>query len=100
MATSGGWSHAFLHVADILPTVLELAGASYPETRDGRPLAQPIGRSMLPILRGTGDDIRDGEGVGYELFEMKAYRSMEAAATSRTVRQRDVDPVRPRRGSG
>jgi arylsulfatase len=73
LATSGGWSHAFLHVADILPTLLELAGASYPRTRDGRPLAQPIGRSMLPILRGAGDDIREGEGVGYELFEMKAY---------------------------
>jgi arylsulfatase len=73
MATSGGWSHAFLHVADVLLTFLELAGAAYPEARNDRPLAQPIGRSMLQILRGARDSIRDGEGVGYELFEMKAY---------------------------
>jgi arylsulfatase len=73
MAGGGEWSRAFLHVTDILPTLLELAGASYPETRDGRPIERPIGRSMLPILSGARDDIRNGEGVGYELFEMKAY---------------------------
>jgi arylsulfatase len=32
-----------------------------------------IGRSMMPILSGEQETIREEEGVGYELFEMKAY---------------------------
>jgi arylsulfatase len=73
MSNSGQWSHAFVHVTDILPTLLETAGAVYPETVNGRAIKQPIGRSMMPILEGTQENIREDEGVGYELFEMKAY---------------------------
>jgi arylsulfatase len=73
MSDRGQWSHAFLHVTDIMPTLLEAAGASYPETLDGKAIKQPIGRSMMPILKGAKESIRDNEGVGYELFEMKAY---------------------------
>jgi arylsulfatase len=71
--SGGQWNHAFLHVTDIMPTFLEVASATYPQTRDGQPLKQPIGRSLLPILRGTQQNTRVDEGVGYELFEMKAY---------------------------
>lgn len=73
MDRAGQWNPAFLHVTDILPTVLDLAGATYPETLDGQALKQPTGRSMMPILEGTQATIREEEGVGYELFEMKAY---------------------------
>jgi arylsulfatase len=73
MAARGRWSHAFLHVTDIMPTLLEVAVATYPETLEGRAVKQPIGRSMMPILSGAQENIRDDEGVGYELFEMKAY---------------------------
>jgi arylsulfatase len=69
----GGWNHAFLHVTDIMPTFLEVAAASYPQTLDGRPIKQPIGKSLMPILKGAKERIRENEGVGYELFEMKAY---------------------------
>jgi arylsulfatase len=58
---------------DIMPTFIELAGTTYPETVNGRAVKQPIGRSMMPILRGAAESIREDEGVGYELFEMKAY---------------------------
>jgi arylsulfatase len=73
MAGAGQWSHAFLHVTDIMPTFLELAGASYPETLDDRALKPPTGQSLMPILSGEQETIREEEGVGYELFEMKAY---------------------------
>jgi arylsulfatase len=73
MAAAGGWNHAFLHVTDIMPTFLEVAGATYPQTFDGRPVRPPIGKSLVPILNGARETIREGQGVGYELFEMKAY---------------------------
>jgi arylsulfatase len=73
MAVRGQWNHTFLHVTDIMPTLLEVAAATYPETLEGRAIKQPIGRSVMPILSGAQEGIRDDEGVGYELFEMKAY---------------------------
>ncbi len=76
-ATAGQWNRAFLHVTDIMPTFLEVAGATYPESVSGRAIKQPIGRSMMPILSGEQESIRDEDGVGYELFEMKAYIQSE-----------------------
>ncbi len=72
-AVRGQWNHAFLHVADVAPTFLEFARTSYPDAIDGRAVRQPKGRSIAPILRGTAASVRESEGVGYELFEMKAY---------------------------
>jgi arylsulfatase A-like enzyme len=73
MENKGHWNHSFLHVTDILPTILELAEAKYPEEVNGHPVKPPIGKSIIPILNGKQDDIHDGDGMGYELFEMKAY---------------------------
>jgi len=71
---AGQWNHSFVHVTDILPTLLEVAAATYPDERDGRPLRTPIGRSIIPILEGAAGSTRgQDDGVGYELFEMKAY---------------------------
>ena len=38
---------------DVLPTVLEATGTSYPDARDGLPVPPLEGRSMLPALRGA-----------------------------------------------
>jgi arylsulfatase len=73
MAAGGQWNHAFLHITDILPTLLEAAGAVYPQTVADKPVRQPIGRSILPILTGSAGSIADRDGMGYELFEMKAF---------------------------
>jgi len=40
------------HIVDILPTMLELASASYPEQFAGRTLLPPEGTSLVPIFRG------------------------------------------------
>jgi arylsulfatase len=70
---AGQWNHAFIHITDIMPTLNEIAGAAYPETVGGKPLKQPIGMSIMPILRGDIIDVHGANGMGYELFEMKAY---------------------------
>ncbi len=40
------------HITDFLPTLLELAGASYPQERDGRKVLPPEGVSLVPVLQG------------------------------------------------
>jgi arylsulfatase A-like enzyme len=40
------------HITDLLPTVLKLAGASYPRERDGRSVLPLEGVSLTPVLRG------------------------------------------------
>lgn len=40
------------HVIDLMPTVLDLAGAAYPATWQGQTLTPPSGRSLVPVLRG------------------------------------------------
>ncbi len=47
-----GLSHAPAHVVDLLPTLLDVAGADYPEAVGGRPTPTLDGRSLLPLFRG------------------------------------------------
>jgi len=45
--------HQVGHVIDIMPTLVELAGATYPIVRDGRSTLPPEGRSLVPALTGA-----------------------------------------------
>jgi arylsulfatase A-like enzyme len=40
------------HITDFMPTVLELAGTSYPQQHDGRQVLPAEGVSLLPVLQG------------------------------------------------
>jgi len=40
------------HVVDILPTLLDIAGASYPKEFNGEPAPPLHGRSLLPVFQG------------------------------------------------
>jgi arylsulfatase A-like enzyme len=40
------------HITDFMPTILELAGASYPQEREGQKVLPPEGVSLAPVLRG------------------------------------------------
>lgn len=40
------------HITDLYPTLLELAGATYPPQHQGRTLAPLAGASLMPLLRG------------------------------------------------
>jgi arylsulfatase A-like enzyme len=69
----GLWNHNFIHVTDIMPTLLELTGIVYPDQFKGKPIHPLIGKSMMPTLKEDSVNIHPEDGMGYELFEMKAY---------------------------
>lgn len=48
----GGWYRTPACLIDIMPTLLELAGTTYPETRDGRALPPLDGVSLTPAFAG------------------------------------------------
>ena len=69
----GQWNNTFLHVTDIMPTILELTGVTYPEQYKGEKITNKvIGKSIISVLNGKTTNIHS-EGMGWELFEMKAY---------------------------
>jgi arylsulfatase A-like enzyme len=50
------------HISDIMPTVLELAGGTYPHTYRGNSILPMAGKSLVPIFRGK---VWSGHGPMY-----------------------------------
>ena len=72
---AGSINHGFMHVADIMPTLLEVAEISYPESTDSRPLPDMIGKSWADVFAGEADSPRtDDDYMGWELFGNRAIR--------------------------
>jgi arylsulfatase/uncharacterized sulfatase len=65
----GRLSDGFAWVTDVFATLVDLAGADASSGRlDGREVAVPSGRSLLPVLTGRRERVRGpDEVVGYEL---------------------------------
>ena len=75
---AGSINHGFMHVADILPTLLDVAGTTYPDTVDGRPLPAMIGNSWTEVLAGGAESPRsDTDYMGWEIFGNRAIRQGE-----------------------
>jgi arylsulfatase len=71
----GSINRGLMHVADIMPTLLEIAGASYPPTNEGRPLPPLMGKSWGPVLAGQAESPRtDGDYLAWQLFGNRALR--------------------------
>ena len=70
---SGQWNSGFVHVTDIMPTILQLTNTPYPSQFKGKNLHPLIGKSLLPVLKGDSLTVHTNDGMGWELFEMKAY---------------------------
>ena len=70
---AGQWNHGFVHVTDLMPTLLELAEAAYPDQYNGHTIHPSTGKSIIPVLLGDSVTVHTGDGFGWELFEMKAY---------------------------
>jgi arylsulfatase len=68
-------SHAILHVADLMPTFLELAGVEYPSSYRGRRLAPLTGRTLVDHFAGRWN-ARNGphEWLGFEYAGDRAVR--------------------------
>jgi arylsulfatase len=109
---AGRITHEVTHIIDILPTILDAAGAAYPATRAGQDVQPPEGESFLPLLRGERwtrrtplfwehggcRGMREGRwklvagrgGAPWELYDMAADRTelndLAAAEPERTAR--------------
>jgi len=69
---AGQINHAFIHVKDVMPTFLELAGINeISSPYNGREVLPIQGRSMLAVLNGAEDEER---AIGWELFGRSAVR--------------------------
>ena len=66
---------AVLHVMDIVPTVLDLAGIEHPSTYKGREIAPMQGKSWVGMLNGRTQSPRTSDDwLGWELFNNRAIR--------------------------
>jgi arylsulfatase len=71
----GSVNHGLMHVGDIMPTLLEMAGTTYPRTYEGRELPALMGTSWGALLAGKVDSPRSEQDyLGWELFGNRAVR--------------------------
>jgi arylsulfatase len=60
---------------DFVPTFLELAGATYPATYNGKSVEHPRGKSMVALLSKKSSTVRGpDEALGWEYNNLKAIR--------------------------
>jgi len=72
---AGSISRAVTHVADIMPTLLEVAGVSYPMSANGQELPPLIGKSWAKLLAGEETSLRtDQDFLAWEVFGNRALR--------------------------
>jgi arylsulfatase len=71
----GSINRGLMHVADMMPTLLEIAGASYPKALEGRELPALMGTSWGPVLAGQAESPRtEQDALAWELFGNRAVR--------------------------
>ena len=75
MREAGRMNHALLHIRDIMPAILDVAGVEHPGREfKGRSVRPPQGASFRAALEGqTATMPTDAAGLGYELFGQQAY---------------------------
>ena len=73
--TKGSINHGVVHVADIMPTLLEVAGASYPRTIGGQDAPPLLGKSWVRMLAGAEESPRSSQDyLAWEIFGNRAVR--------------------------
>jgi arylsulfatase len=63
-----------IHVMDLMPTFLELAGVLPPTEWQGIKVARIQGRSIGPLIKGNMDNSWMERGLGWESYGMDAFR--------------------------
>ena len=73
---AGSINNGIMHVADIMPTLLEVAGTKYPgKTAAGQALPPLMGKSWGPVLAGKAESPRTAKDyLGWEVFGNRAVR--------------------------
>jgi len=71
----GSINHGLMHVADIMPTLLEIVGARYPAALNGEPVPPLMGKSWGKVLSGQAESPRtEQDYLGWEIFGNRAVR--------------------------
>lgn len=71
----GSINHGLMHVADLMPTLLEIGGSVYPTSYKGRELPPLIGTSWGRVLAGQAESIRtEQDYLAWEIFGNRAVR--------------------------
>jgi arylsulfatase len=71
----GSVNRGLMHVADLMPTLLEIGGASYPKTLEDRELPPLIGKTWGPVLSGQAESPRtEQDYLAWEIFGNRAVR--------------------------
>jgi arylsulfatase len=71
----GSINRGLMHVADLMPTLLEVAGATYPKAIAGREPPPLMGKSWVPVLAGQAESPRtDQDVLAWEIFGNRALR--------------------------
>ena len=94
----GSINHGLMHVADLMPTMLEVAGATYPKTLAGRELPPLMGKSWSPVLAGQAESPRTDEGLSRLAALRQPRRApgrLEAALAVQAAGQGRLGAVRP-----
>jgi arylsulfatase len=72
---AGSINHGLMHVTDIMPTLLDIAGAGYPKAAGGRELPPLLGKSWSQVLAGQAESPRtERDYLAWELFGNRAVR--------------------------
>ncbi len=72
---AGSLNAGMMHVADLMPTLLEVAGTAYPKTLAGRELPPLMGKSWGQVLAGQAESPRTAQDyLAWELFGNQALR--------------------------
>jgi arylsulfatase len=74
----GSINNGLMHVSDLMPTLLEIAGATYPKTHEGHELPALIGKSWGQVLAGQTESPRtEQDALAWEIFGNRAVRQGE-----------------------
>jgi arylsulfatase len=75
---NGSINNGLMHVADIMPTLLDIAGAEYPGRYQGRDVPELIGKSWKPMLAAQTESPRvEKDYLAWEIFGNRAVRQGE-----------------------
>jgi arylsulfatase len=74
----GSINNGLMHVSDLMPTLLEIAGANYPKTHEGHELPALTGKSWGQVLAGQAESPRtEQDALAWEIFGNRAVRQGE-----------------------
>ena len=89
MIKAGSISNKKAYIADIMPTLIELAGTSYPKEYKGNKITPTIGKSLVPLFK--GQDFKGHELICWEHEGNRAVRSGDWKLVSRYDYKKNVE---------